>query len=104
MVVVGYIYRGDGGNQGGWLLVVESEKDFRTIHAHVVETTDEQWRYHYIGFRDLLRHDLATRVAHQRLKEENAAQFADDREAYTEAKVKFVRGIIAELEIEDRPK
>jgi GrpB-like predicted nucleotidyltransferase (UPF0157 family) len=102
MVQIGYIYRGDRGNNGGWLLVRESERDFRFIHAHVLETSDPQWRYHYIGFRDRLRADPETNAAYAALKTRNAEQYADDRKAYTNAKHDFVRGIIAELQESDR--
>ena len=69
---------------------------------HVVETSDPQWRYHYIGFRDRLSADPETKAAYAALKTRNADQYADDRKAYTNAKHDFVRGIIADLEESDR--
>jgi len=41
---IDYIDRGDGVSQGGYLLVKESEPDIRTVHLHIVELTDIQWR------------------------------------------------------------
>lgn len=101
MVAVGYIDRGDGGENGGWLLVREGDPDVRYVHAHVVASDDPQWRFHYIGFRDRLRSDSAARMAYERLKEQNARAYRGDRKAYTAAKVDFVRGVIGEIEAQE---
>jgi GrpB-like predicted nucleotidyltransferase (UPF0157 family) len=101
LIDLGYSYRGDNNNHGGWLLARESKVDVRTVNLHVVETSDRQWRYDYIGFRDRLRTDPVTRAAYQRLKEQNAVAFRDDRKAYTAAKESFVRDIITELAEKD---
>ncbi|MBM9616286.1 GrpB family protein [Desulfobulbus rhabdoformis] len=39
---IGYLYRGDGADDGGHLFVWESEPNIRTIHLHVVALDDEQ--------------------------------------------------------------
>ena len=92
---IGYIDRGDGGRDGGYLLVKESEPDVRTIHVHIVELTDTQWR-NYIGFRDILRQDVAIRQKYAELKQQLAEKFRDDRKSYTSAKSDFIRGILSE--------
>jgi len=97
MEEIGYIYRGDKGKEGGWLLVMEGEPDVRYVHAHVVETSDPQWQYDYIGYRDRLRSDPQTRSEYARLKTTNETTFKNDRRAYTAAKVDFVYGILEEL-------
>jgi GrpB-like predicted nucleotidyltransferase (UPF0157 family) len=55
---IGYLYRGDHGDAGGHLFVIESAPDIRTIHLHVVQHSGTQWR-DYLAFRDLLRHTPA---------------------------------------------
>ncbi len=42
---IGYIYRGDGADDGGHLLVWESEPNIRTIHLHVVALDNAQWHH-----------------------------------------------------------
>ncbi|WP_096186451.1 GrpB family protein [Evansella halocellulosilytica] len=39
----GYLNCGNKENQGGYLLVKESEPNIRTIHMHIVEKNDPQW-------------------------------------------------------------
>jgi GrpB-like predicted nucleotidyltransferase (UPF0157 family) len=92
---IGYIYRGDGGTEGGHLFVQESSPDVRTIHLHVVACHDTQWR-NYLLFRDLLRRDVAIRQQYAALKQELGHRFRDDRKSYTDAKHDFIRGVLAQ--------
>lgn len=92
---IGYIYRGDGGTEGGHLFVKESSPDVRTIHLHVVEHHDAQWR-HYLFFRDLLRQNPDLRQQYAELKQDLASRFRHDRKSYTNAKHNFIRGILAQ--------
>jgi GrpB-like predicted nucleotidyltransferase (UPF0157 family) len=89
----GYLYRGDHGDAGGYLFVVESSPDIRTIHLHVVEHCGSQWR-NYLLFRDLLRHRPAIRRRYAELKAELAGICRDDRGSYTALKADFIRGIL----------
>ena len=93
LVGIGYIDRGDGGNDGGYLFVKESVPDIRTIHLHIVESTDIQWR-DYCGFRDLLRRDIAVRREYAGLKQTLAERYPGDRKAYTEGKSDYIRRIL----------
>ncbi len=93
LTAAGFIYRGDGGDEGGHLFVREPEPDVRTIHLHVVSSDDIQWAQ-YLVFRDLLRQDAALRERYAALKQELRATFADDRKAYTDGKHDFIRGIL----------
>jgi GrpB-like predicted nucleotidyltransferase (UPF0157 family)/pimeloyl-ACP methyl ester carboxylesterase len=61
----------------------------RLAHAHVVVHDGPWWRDH-VGFRDLLRADVRLRDAYAAHKRELAARHAGDREAYTDAKARFV--------------
>lgn len=87
---IGYIYRGDGGDNGGHLFVKESAPDVRTVHLHVVVYGDWQWQ-NYLRFRDLLRWDGHLRREYAILKQELGVRYADDRKAYTAAKEDFIR-------------
>lgn len=39
---IGYLYRGDAGDDGGHLFVRELEPEIRSVHVHVVEINDRQ--------------------------------------------------------------
>jgi len=90
---IGYIYRGDGGDEGGHLFVMESSPDVRTIHLHVVEHDGTQWS-NYLRFRELLRQDPGIRNRYAELKRELERKFRDDRKCYTAFKNDFIRGIL----------
>lgn len=93
LTALGYIYRGDGGTDGGHLFVWESEPDVRTIHLHVVSLDDVQWR-DYVRFRDLLRQDGNLRNRYAELKRKLAVSFSGSRKSYTDAKHDFIRGVL----------
>jgi len=61
----------------------------RTHLAHAVLHDGHHWRRN-LRFRDRLRADAALRAGYQRLKVELAAQFPDNRAAYTAAKAEFI--------------
>jgi len=65
-----------------------------THHVHFVETTSDFWRRH-IAFRDYLRAHAGAAREYAELKRRLAAEYAADREGYTEAKSDFIRGIEA---------
>lgn len=65
----------------------------RTHHVHIYPAGHAQIRDH-LAFRNALRDDPAVRKEYQDLKYNLAAQYGDDREAYTEAKTDFVRKIL----------
>ena len=92
---LGYIYRGDGADQGGHLFVLEREPDVRVVHLHVVRWDDPQWS-RYLAFRDGLRRrpDLCARYAV--LKLALAATYRDSRKTYTESKHDFIGGLLAD--------
>ena len=90
---IGYIYRGDGKDEGGHLFIRKSGPDIRTIHLHVVTLDDVQWT-NYLRFRDLLRQDASLRERYAKLKQELKDRFPVDRKAYTDSKHDFIRAII----------
>ena len=93
LAAMGYLYRGDHGDAGGHLFVVDSSPDIRTIHLHVVEHRGSQWR-DYLRFRDLLRRQPAIRKRYAELKRDLASIYRDDRESYTASKADFIREVL----------
>jgi GrpB-like predicted nucleotidyltransferase (UPF0157 family) len=93
---IGYMYRGDGGQHGGHLLVKEREPDVRTHHVHIVARDDEQWQ-NYLGFRDILRGDERLRTQYVTVKHELKQHYSDNREAYTSGKHEFIAGVLQRL-------
>ena len=68
----------------------------RTHHPHLVPTGSQ--RFHdELAFRDYLRTNPAATRDYGALKRRLAAEFADDREAYTAAKTEFIRGALRDL-------
>ena len=53
MEPMGWVYRGDAGDNGGHVFVLEDRPWHRVAHLHVVEHNGTQWR-NYMRFRDLL--------------------------------------------------
>lgn len=90
---LGYMDRGDKGNQGGYLLVKESEPDVRFIHMHIVCKDDSQW-HHYIHFRDTLRQNKDIRERYANLKKQLVKQYSNDRAAYTMGKANFIKTVL----------
>ena len=65
----------------------------RTHHLHMVPFESPLWRER-LAFRDRLRRDDAVCDAYRDLKLKLAADFTDDREAFTEAMAGFIRSVL----------
>lgn len=91
----GWIYRGDAGDAGGHVLVLEARPWFRVAHIHVVRHQGAQWR-DYLCLRDLLRRSSEACRRYETVKVRLVDELGDDREAYTEAKSKVVRALLDE--------
>lgn len=65
----------------------------RSHHLHIHDNADEVQRH--LVFRDHLRAHPEARAAYQQLKEDLAARYRDDREAYSTLKTGFVDEIVA---------
>jgi GrpB-like predicted nucleotidyltransferase (UPF0157 family) len=87
-------YRGDMGDRGGILFVVNERPWFRVAHVHVVRHGDPQWE-RYLAFRDVLLADPAAREAYTALKHELAERYAGDRTAYTAGKDPLIGELLA---------
>jgi GrpB-like predicted nucleotidyltransferase (UPF0157 family) len=92
---LGYQYRGDKGEEGGLLLVLEDRPAHRVAHLHLVGHGDALWR-RYLTLRDRLRSDPAAKAAYAGLKDHLAARYSEDRRAYTAAKAAFIARLLAE--------
>lgn len=65
----------------------------RTHHVHIVEPTSKHWR-DKIFFRDHLIAHPEIAQAYQQLKLKLTQEYATDREAYTNAKSKFINKVL----------
>ncbi len=67
---------------------------FRTHHVHAVPAGSRLWRER-LAFRDYLGAHSDVAIAYVELKRQLAAKHKFNREAYTEAKGAFIRGVLA---------
>lgn len=88
-----YEYRGDAGENGGYLFVKSLEPEVRTHHIHIVESCDEQWS-NYLYFRDELRKNENLAQSYLKLKQQLADEHSENRKLYTAGKDKFIREVL----------
>ena len=89
-----YIWRPTSGDDvGPWYawFIKRDASGARTHHIHMVEAHFPQWEA--LRFRDHLRVHPDVAAEYAALKRRLAAEFPNDREAYTEGKTAFVRRI-----------
>jgi GrpB-like predicted nucleotidyltransferase (UPF0157 family)/predicted GNAT family acetyltransferase len=67
----------------------------REFHLLLLERSEAEWARR-LAFRNLLRADRATAAEYAALKQQAARQHAQDREAYTQAKTRFVDDVTQE--------
>lgn len=94
MARLGWLYRGDAGQDGGWVFVLEDAPGHRVAHAHGVVYGGEAWR-RYLQFRDLLRSSIDARLTYEEAKLYLARQHPEGRREYTAAKAGVVRQLLA---------
>jgi GrpB-like predicted nucleotidyltransferase (UPF0157 family) len=90
---LGFEFRGDKGEQGGLLFVLEDAPLRRVAHLHVVPQDSCLWR-RYLRFRDRLRSDSAARAGYADLKRCLATQHPDDRVSYTAGKEGYITQLL----------
>jgi GrpB-like predicted nucleotidyltransferase (UPF0157 family) len=88
----GYTYRGYRGLDEGHFFDQGREQEL-THYLHVLPIHEPAWS-NYLLFRDYLAAHPRDRDRYQRLKEDLAAQHAENRAAYTAAKAAFVQEIL----------
>jgi GrpB-like predicted nucleotidyltransferase (UPF0157 family) len=93
LVKLGYDYRGPQNAEGTRVLfVLRGENQVSLHHIHVCEEGEADF-YRQVAFRDWLNAHPEDARAYARLKEELAAQYPDDRAAYTKGKAEFILNI-----------
>ena len=88
---LGYVYRGENGIPNRHYF--RKGSPFRTHHMHVVELNGEFWNSHLL-FRDYLRKHRETAAQYEKLKQELAQKFLENREAYTDGKAAFIENVL----------
>lgn len=73
--------------------LVQAAGDVRVAHLHVMAVGSQRW-VEQLAFRDALRADPDLRQRYAALKQELAADHADDRERYTAGKTAFLRAAL----------
>lgn len=76
----GWIYRGDAGENGGHIFVLETRPWHRVAHLHGDEYGGAQW-LNYLRFRDLLRRSSDARARYEAVKLRLAQEHGADRKA-----------------------
>ena len=93
----GWRYRGDAGDDGGLVFVLEAGPAHRLAHAHVVDAGGQQWQ-DYLCLRDLLRRSPRSRARYEAVKLELLDRHGTDRVAYTLGKTAVVRELLSGAE------
>jgi GrpB-like predicted nucleotidyltransferase (UPF0157 family) len=91
----GWIYRGDAGDGGGHVFVLEARPRHRVAHLHVVTFSGHAWQ-DYLRLRDLLRRSDDARQRYEEVKVALAQREPVDRTAYTMGKSDVVASLLAE--------
>lgn len=89
----GWIYRGDAGEDGGQVFVLEARPWYRIAHLHVVDYGGRQWS-DYLRLRQVLRHSAEARCHYESAKLALIARHPDDRRAYTAGKSAVVAALL----------
>jgi GrpB-like predicted nucleotidyltransferase (UPF0157 family) len=89
----GFEYRGDKGELGGHLFVLEARVRHRVAHVHVVDYGDASWGQ-YLVFRDRLRQDADARARYAAVKRDLARAFPESRPGYTAGKAAIITAIL----------
>ncbi len=93
----GWICRGDAGDSGGHVFVLEARPWHRIAHLHAVGQRSRQWR-DYVRFRDLLRRSSDARTEYEAVKLQLVEECGNDRKAYTDGKSDVVRSLLSNCE------
>ena len=98
---LGYVYRGDAGQDGGHVFVRGPEPLVRTHHVHVVALDGPQWTA-YMLLRDLLIQSAEAREAYQAEKRVLAKRHPNDHKAYMAGKDAIVSRLVAQARARER--
>ena len=70
---------------------------FRIYHLHLIPFQSQLW-FERIKFRDFLIKHKTAAIEYAHLKQELTNQYRNDREAYTQKKTSFIRGILKQCQ------
>ena len=90
-----WTYRGDAGEDGGHVFVLEARPGHRVTHLHAVQHDGPEWR-NYLRFRDLLRSSAVARHRYEAVKMRLAEEHPSTRKAYTDGKERVISELLAE--------
>jgi GrpB-like predicted nucleotidyltransferase (UPF0157 family) len=93
----GWIDRGDAGDNGGQVFVLEARPWHRVAHLHVVDYGRAQW-LNYLRLRDLLRRSSEARRQYEAAKLRLVGVYGDDRKAYTDGKSTIVTSLLRTID------
>jgi GrpB-like predicted nucleotidyltransferase (UPF0157 family) len=88
-----YWYRNPNPNEMFFVKGMPPYGEKRTHHLHVYDFEGSRWKKE-LAFRDHLRENSEDAKRYEVLKRGLAEKFTFDREAYTQAKTEFIRGIL----------
>lgn len=98
MKQMGYEYCGpQSGSDTYHLYVLRNENQLSLRHIHCYDVLDKEF-FQLVGFRDYLNSHSDVARKYQELKESLAAQYPDDRIAYTNGKSEFIQNIYTLLD------
>jgi GrpB-like predicted nucleotidyltransferase (UPF0157 family) len=96
---LGYLHWAEDPNRDYRCWFLKPRPELRTHHLVLIEASHPELRA-LVGFRDHLRAHPEVAAEYERLKRALAAAHAEDRNAYSDAKAGFVRGVLAQLGLE----
>lgn len=88
----GYHFRGNAGVEGRYFFA-KGPEDNRTHYLHIEPINSSNWETHVLYKRYLLEHPEVIRE-YEKLKEELAEKFENDRKQYTAGKNEFIQNIL----------
>jgi GrpB-like predicted nucleotidyltransferase (UPF0157 family) len=88
-----WIYRGDAGEDGGHVFVLETRPWHRVAHLHVVGHDQAQWR-NYLRLRDLLRRSPEACRRYEATKLRLVEECGEGRKAYTDGKSTVIASLL----------
>ena len=85
-------------NTSGEILVRRGTEEFITHLIHVMEYDSERYQ-NTIVFRDYMRKNLKDKIEYEKLKEELAEKYKDNRKMYTASKNEFIQKILEKAKL-----
>ena len=94
----GIIYRGSDHENQLLFVIGDFENDSRSHHIHVIKYNNDEWN-NYTNFRDYLIEFPDEAKKYEKLKNDLAEKYPNDRGAYTEGKKELISKILNDAKI-----